>query len=148
MVGRAGWSVVLRRPRAARLGRSGNPLFQTFGGSALTRILLPRSNRAPETKRFSPGFQNVCAVRQAVQHGFAQARAGEYLRPFGKRPIGRHNHSRFLSAIRYDLKQQLGTYFSQWHMAELIDNNQFVTRPSTQRTSRPCRAFNMCHRRS
>src|SRR5580698_9177188 len=61
--------------------------------------LLPLFDRATETIRLRAGFQNVRAIRDAVQQGFAQPGIRDDLRPLREWQIGRKNDRRPFGAF-------------------------------------------------
>jgi hypothetical protein len=70
-------------------------------------------HRAPEAERLRPGFDDVGAIRDAVQERFAQPRIGKHSRPFREWKIGSHNDRCALGSLRDHLKQKLRTDVGQ-----------------------------------
>ena len=87
---------------------------------------------APEAVRLGAGFDNVRAVGDAIQQGFAQARVGNDLRPLRKREVRRQQHGRTFGAIGNDLELELSAEFGERHVAYLVNRNHVVPRPTAQ----------------
>ena len=68
-------------------------------------MFLPPFHRAPESERLRSGFDDVRAIRDAVQQRFAQPRIGKHTRPFREWKIGCDDDRRSLGSLRDHLKQ-------------------------------------------
>src|SRR4051794_32271756 len=75
--------------------------------------------------------QNVCAIRDSVQQRLAKPGIRDYLRPFRKRQIRRHDDRRSFNSLGNYLEQKLGPYFGQRHIAHFINRDQFIAAPAS-----------------
>ena len=108
--------IAQRFPRA--VGRVENLIlvFQAFHGPVISTVglvcfgSLLFLRRSAETIRFRAGFQDVCAIGDAIQQRFAEARVRNYLRPLGERQVGGQHDSSFLCSFSHDLKQRGFTF--------------------------------------
>src|ERR1035441_18563 len=93
-------------------------------------LLPPAIQSPPEPVRIAAGFDDMRLVRQPVQHGFAQPRVREDRRPLGEGQVRGYDHGRLFRPPGDHLEQHLGPCLRQGHIPHLVDDQQFVPRPT------------------
>jgi len=78
-------------------------------------------------------LNDVRSVGQAIQQGLAEPGIGEHLGPFREREVGRNDHRGFFCTLRDHRKQQFRPQFRQGDIAQFIDTDQIVARPTRNR---------------
>ena len=63
-------------------------------------------------------------MQQAVEQGGDNDRIAEHFGPFGEGSIGGQDHGGFLVACADQLEEQVGAFFGQRQVADLIDDEQ------------------------
>ena len=91
-------------------GRAGHPPLPSAGGA--------------EAKALAFGFEDVAAVREAVEGGSGEPFAAEHLGPLLEGQIRGHDQALPLIGRAHDVKKQLGPYLPGGNIAQFVKNDE------------------------
>ena len=103
--------------------------------SFVAELLLPLLRRAFEAVAILPGLDDVGLIGDAIDQSFAEASIGNHFGPLGKRQVGCQKDRCFLRSIGDDLEQILGSDFRHRHIADFVDPDHVITRPTLEGSS-------------
>src|SRR5262249_24353274 len=92
-------------------------------------------HRAAEPIGLFAGVDDMSAIRNPVHHRLAQSSIGKHLRPFGKPKVARNHKSRPFSSFGYHLVEKLGPDIGKRDIANFVDRNQLVAKPTGQKAT-------------
>ena len=71
----------------------------------------------------------MSAIGDAIEQRLAQPGVGDHLGPFGEGQVGGQDDGGFFGPFGHDLKQEFGTDFGQWQIADLVQGDEVIARP-------------------
>ena len=93
------------------------------GSGRAGRPPLPPAG-VPEPKALALGFEDVAAVREAVEGGSSEPFAAEYLGPLLERQVRGDDQTLPLIGRTEDVKKQLGPYLPGRNIAQFVKNDE------------------------